>query len=297
MLSRKSGQLSEDFYHLTFGGTSLYLLVLTDKRTMIFDGGCSAHVALLMKRLASVGLEQKLPELVFVTTLFGGRSSALHSYAGAQLLCPAGLHSSLIDALQKGALPASDSEYSRQFVRVANLLSKTEMDCSQISEVKPVPEGVDIELDGRCTLRIFESSGVSAVYLSGIEAVIAPPEFGLYSHNGCSVPLPAEQSAKLQPLVEALLATNFQHLCLPFEGVLSAKLAREFLSSLLSQGRSVEREVAVAREAGVASEEIASSIREIFRSVRPPDPLLQRHRAALESAYMSSLGLQHESAS
>jgi hypothetical protein len=316
MLIRKSSSIAEDFYLLTFGGSSFYLMVLSDGRRLLFDCGLSVHVDALSERLASLQLPQasELPELLFLTGSQIERIGGLHRFHESEILCSEKLCHYLQVTENRSELLEKDVMLSRLFKhRSSNNSGSVISELKTNSKVKsasepslklhPIPDRQDLDLDGKNSLRLYSQSSsfgqsdtpgfgeVTAVYLPHVSAIILSCPFGAYSPESFSVPLTARQRENLAPLIKELLTLDFSLLCMPFEGVLQGELGRNYLESLLKNGEALHNEAKLAIESGVTSEEVRDSLQDIFQVVRAPDPLLKRHISFLESEFMIEVGI------
>lgn len=279
MIIRATGQITEEVYLLTLGGTCRYL-VKTNGCNALIDPGCSAHLPSLLLRLSSLGLVPSDLTHIFFTHLHADRIAAgirLKMINPAIKIC--GPHS------QAETLPLTWDSIVEEDISLSTL-ANAEADKSGSSPLaifsfdKLMTPGEPLSLSSSISLRLLATPGhtqESVSYLLEPEQILITDELAGY-FRGRDLPAPGCDYSIREAMqsIKSLSLLNLQALCMPYGGALSGALVNKHLTALTQVIEDVQSESIRAKQTGLQTTEIISQIERGLFSHQISDPIFKQ---------------------
>jgi glyoxylase-like metal-dependent hydrolase (beta-lactamase superfamily II) len=279
MLIRATGQIGEEIYLLTLGGTCRYLIKTTGCNALI-DPGCSAHLPSLLLRLGTLGLTPSDLTHIFLTHLHADRVGAaarLKVLNPQIVVCGSHRHSEILP-LEWSAVLEQDQKLST----LANIKSATDAasPLTPFSFDKLMTPGEQLSLSSTVSLRLLATPGHTkesvSYFLEPTQLIITDELVGYYW--GRELPSPGCDYSIAEALrsIQSLGQLNLSALCMPHVGVLTGALVNKHLAALTQVIEDVQAESIRAKQIGIPSTEIISQIERGLFSHQISDPILKQ---------------------
>jgi len=288
MLIRASGSVEPGFYLLTLGHSCHYLLCGMEEghNFALFDPGPSCHLPYLARRAASLGFEMENLRCIFITHLHADRMGSVpylkHKYPHIKVVgCPL-MQNKLLEQGIKDNLFTDDCRWRQEFkLESAEEPLPKEEYCSLLALDTCVVDSDVIPIGDYLSVRVISMPGhtaeSTAYFIQPLNFLIVDEGFGYYQPRALSAPGADESLSKTQKSLAKIARLEFSALCFPNMGVLTGRLVRKYLQTIIQNMEDLKTETSKAFKIKMPEEQIRQAIKDSFYHSDSADPILQHN--------------------